>query len=140
MGLLRYSGIAITITTAFYYCHHYYYLHCYQFLYYYHLQPLTTAFMSVKMHACTCMYHNFSPRLQQLVMALIPDEPEAIQIQKQRENFIVKKVIEQGSLLEILRICMYVRVGFREKVYVCTYFCLCVINCKSSISITFFIK
>ena len=57
-------------------------------------------------------------------MALIPDEPEAIQIQKQRENFIVKKVIEQGSLLEILRIfmyvcmyvCMYVRVGFREKV------------------------
>ena len=54
-------------------------------------------------------------------MAIIPDEPEAIQIQKQRENFIVKKVIEQGSLLEILRICMcvcmYVRVGFRMHIF-----------------------
>ena len=73
------------------------------------------------MHVHVCIIT--SPRLQQLVMALIPDEPEAIQIQKQREDFIVKKVIEQGSLLEILRICkcvcMYVRVGFRMHIFLC---------------------
>ena len=52
MGLLRYSGITITVTTAFYYCHHhyYYYLHCYQFLYHLLLRLCPSKCMHV--HVC----------------------------------------------------------------------------------------